>query len=124
MNHNLLDEIFQIARVERWLSCSKFDHDAAEGPKVGLVAINTIILEKFRSHVKWGSLFSGFSTSCRVCGMSGRPLFSRTFDTQVRKISNLLGEPEVTELQLTELVHEDIAWFQITKYDALRMQIT
>lgn len=51
LDHDLLDEILKITRIKWWLPCRKLNHDTSERPKVGLVAIDAVILEELGCHV-------------------------------------------------------------------------
>ena len=121
LHSDLVNQVLERVRIEWRLACCQLDEDAAQGPEVGLIAVDAAVLEEFRRHVIWRAGFV-LSTLARL-RMGRGTLLGRALHTDAREVRHLLGEAEVTELQLAVLVHENVGGLQVAENDALRMQI-
>lgn len=106
LHPDLLDEVLESARVEGRLACRQLDEDAAEGPEVGLVAVDAAVLEQFWRHVvrRTGLVFRALT----CLRMRRGALLRRVLHSNTRKVRHLLRQSKVAELQLAILIHKHI----------------
>ena len=87
----LLYQILQACRVKGRLSCCQLVQYASKSPNIRVKAVNTIVLEQFWSHI----------VRCSTLGLLALRI-------SLNQVHYLLGQSEVTQLEVAVLIKQDI----------------